>query len=187
MVSRRRKLRREMFDKFKKTKIYPIILLTVVVLVSVTLLMFLGNITSAVVEERKKAEIVEMLKQIYPEMSDFSLENDIYTVLEGQEEIGHAFLAEGNGYGGVISIIVGLDKDLAVKDISIVSQTETPGLGSMITEDSFTQQFIGLSAQEIELSSSGGKIDSISGATISSEAVTSAVRQAMEEKIKSIK
>lgn len=43
-----------MFDKFKKTKIYPIILLTVVVLVSVTLLMFLGNITSAVVEEKKR-------------------------------------------------------------------------------------------------------------------------------------
>ncbi|MDZ7837899.1 MAG: FMN-binding protein [Actinomycetota bacterium] len=128
-----------------------------------------------------------MLEQIYPRMTDFSFEQEIYTVLDGQEEIGYAFLASGNGYGGEISIMVGLDADLDIKDVSIVSHTETPGLGSRVTEDAFTGQFEGLSAQKIALSSAGGEIDAISGATISSEAVTSAIKETMEEKIKGLK
>jgi Na+-translocating ferredoxin:NAD+ oxidoreductase RnfG subunit len=47
--------------------------------------------------------------------------------------------------------------------------------------------FVGLEADEVALRSAGGEIDAITGATVSSKAVTEAVRQAMIEKIQNIK
>jgi len=176
-----------MFEKIKKTKAYPIVLLTVVVLVSVALLMALNSITAPVIEAQRKAEIIELLEDIFPQMTDFSYENEVYHILEDGQEAGYAFIASGSGYGGQISIMVGLDGDLTIKDVSIISHTETPGLGSRVTEEDFTSQFEGLALQDIALSKNGGQIDAITGATISSEAVVSAIREAMEEKLKVIK
>jgi len=69
----------------------------------------------------------------------------------------------------------------------IVSNTETPGLGSRIEEDFFTNRFEGLSVSDVKLSKEGGKVDAITGATISSKAVTDAVQRGLEEKIEQIK
>ena len=69
--------------------------------------------------------------------------------------------------------------NLSIKDLSILKQTETPGLGSRITESSFTDQFIGLSVSEVALKADNGRIDAITGATISSEAVVDTVREKM--------
>ncbi len=172
---------------FKNTKVYPIIILTIVVLVSVTVLIFLNTLTSPVVEAQKRKEINNQLQNIYSGMTDSELEDEIYYILKEDETIGYAFIAKGNGYGGEITIMVGLDKNLEVKDVSIMSHSETPGLGSRVTEESFTDDFKGLKIENIALNKNGGEIDAISGATISSEAVVSAVREEMKKKIKSIK
>ncbi|MFO7928078.1 MAG: RnfABCDGE type electron transport complex subunit G [Candidatus Humimicrobiaceae bacterium] len=172
---------------FKNTKVYPIFILTVVVLVSVAVLMFINSLTKPVVAEHKREEINALLQNIYSNMDDYEYTDEIYKVLEGEEIIGYAFMAKGKGYGGEITIMVGLDKDLQIKDVTIMSHTETPGLGSRVTENSFTSQFEGLTAEDIALAKNDGKIDAVSGATISSEAVVSAVREEMKEKIKSIK
>ncbi|MBM3709310.1 MAG: FMN-binding protein [Actinobacteria bacterium] len=80
-----------------------------------------------------------------------------------------------------------MDSNYQIKGISILSNTETPGLGTRITEISFTDQFKGLGLEDISLSKDGGKIDAITGATISSRAVTNAVRDEIEKKIETIK
>ena len=81
--------------------------------------------------------------------------------------------------------MVGLDSGFGIKGVSILSQTETPGLGSMITESLFTDQFKELSASDIALKTDGGKIDAVTGATISSRAVVNAVKEKMVEIIDS--
>ncbi len=175
-----------MFEKIKKTKPYPIALLTVVVLVSVSLLMALNSVTSPVIETRREEEIMIMLEDIFPQMTDFIFEDDMYYILEEGQEIGHAFIARGTGYGGEISIMVGLDTDLTIKDISIITHTETPGLGSKIEEEEFTSQFRGLDMPQLALSRDQGQIDAITGATVSSEAVALAIREEMEQRLKVI-
>lgn len=172
---------------FKNTKVYPIFILTAVVLVSVAVLMFINSLTKPVVAEHKREEINALLQNIYSNMDDYEYRDEIYKVLEGEEIIGYAFVAKGKGYGGEITIMVGLNKGLQIKDVTIMSHTETPGLGSRVAESSFTSQFEGLAAEDIALAKNGGKIDAVSGATISSEAVVSAVREEIKEKIKSIK
>ncbi len=172
-----------MIEKIKQTKPYPIILLTLVVLVSVALLMGLNTVTEPIIEAQREAAIIRILEEIFPGMTEFVLEDGIYYIFEDDQEQGYAFIASGSGYGGEISIMVGLDTDLLIKDISIISQTETPGLGSRIEEEDFLAQFSGLDVPQLELERNQGEIDAITGATVSSEAVVDAVREEMQDKL----
>jgi len=87
---------------------------------------------------------------------------------------------------GDINILVGLEDETTVKGIKIVSQEETPGLGTRITEPFFTDQFAGIAIKDIALSRDGGKIDAITSSTISSSAVVDAVRATVMEKVKQL-
>jgi electron transport complex protein RnfG len=84
-----------------------------------------------------------------------------------------AIEGEGKGFGGLIGVMVGVSRQGKLLDIGITSLKETPGIGSKVTEASFTDQFKGLEAKG-EL-----KVDGISGATYSSKGVMAAVDQAV--------
>jgi len=58
---------------------------------------------------------------------------------------------------------------------------ETPGMGAKIVEPAFRDQFTNVAIADLQLSSKGGKIDAISGATISSKAVISGLNGQIEE------
>lgn len=166
---------------------FPIILLTVIVAIAVTALTFADKLTRVKIEAQKEQEVHRMLSELFPEMSRYDFKNDIYTIYSNGAEVGYAFLALGKGYGGEISILVGLEDENTIKDIIIVSQTETPGLGSRITESSFTDRFTGLRIEDVALAEEGGKVDAITGSTISSKAVINAVRETAMEKVKLLK
>ena len=170
-----------MFKKILSNKAYPVVFLAVIVIVSVVLLIAVNSLTSSIVESRRVEEITGILENIFPEMSQYELEDEVYIIYQDNEKAGYAFMASGSGYGGDIDIVVGLDNSFGIKGVSILSQTETPGVGSKITESLFTDQFKGLSASDIALKSEGGKIDAITGATISSRAVVNAVKEKMVE------
>lgn len=86
------------------------------------------------------------------------------------------------GYSGKIELMVGLDPYGVIKKIEVLSHSETPGLGSKITDQAFLSQFIGktLESEEFKVKKDGGTIDAISGATISSRAFCDAVTQAID-------
>jgi len=176
-----------MLKKVLSNKAYPIVFLAVIVTISVVLLIAVNSFTSTVVESRRGEEVTAILEEIFPEMSRYELEDEVYTIYQDDTKTGYAFKASGNGYGGNIDILVGLDNNFTIIGISILSQTETPGVGSRITENSFTDQFKGLSANDIALSSEGGKIDAVTGATISSRAVIDAIKEKIVEVIETLK
>jgi electron transport complex protein RnfG len=120
-------------------------------------------------------------------MSKYTVEEDIYTIYSNGAEIGYALEAVGKGYGGDIDILIGLKDETTVKGITIISQGETPGLGSRISESSFISEFAGLNIEDIALKQDGGQIDAITGATISSKAVVNTVRTEAMEKVQSLK
>ncbi len=163
-------------------KLSPIMFVTLVVLISVTLLYITEGFTSAQLHR----QVAEKIESMFPEMTDYDFEDDIYTLYTDGNKIGYAFLATGAGYSGEISILVGLENSEAVKGIIILSNQETPGIGSRITESDFTDKFIGLNIDDIALRQEGGQIDGLTGATISSKAVVDAVRETAVEKVKLI-
>ncbi len=86
------------------------------------------------------------------------------------------------GFGGDIQITVGITSDGTVSGISILSISETAGLGMRATEPSFYEQYQGKQAEKFVVSKDGGDgepIDALSGATITSRAVTGAVNAAL--------
>lgn len=169
-------------------KIYPIMFVTLIVFISVTLLIFTESFTSAVLQARLQQQVEEELVSIFPEIdsSVYNEESEIYTLLSGGVPIGYAFLAIGSGYSGDIAILVGLEDSETVKGIIILSQQETPGIGDRITGDGFTSQFAGLNIDAVNFRQDGGQIDGLAMATISSEAVIDAVRDTAMEKVKLI-
>ena len=84
-----------------------------------------------------------------------------------------------DGYGGDIQVSVGIQSDGTVTGVSFLSLCETAGLGMKAKEDSFSSQFAGKQVESFEVTKTGAtsdnQIDAISGATITSSAVTSAV------------
>ncbi len=167
-------------------KIYPLIAVTVVVFVAVILLGLTDNLVRDKIEWQKEQKIQRQLFEIFPNMTEHTLEGDIYMIYSNGAEIGFAFLAVGKGYGGLIDILVGLENETTIKGVTIVSHLESPGLGARITESVFTNQFTGLNIDDVVLTRDGGEIDAITGATISSKAVVEAIRDAAVEKIESL-
>jgi len=102
--------------------------------------------------------------------------------------LGYAFLAEGNGYQGVIKIMAGVKPDLrTLVGIEILESQETPGLGQEITEEPFKSQFKGLQVSP-EISYVKNKkpekpnqIEAITGATVSSSAICSILNEKIEK------
>ena len=92
-----------------------------------------------------------------------------------------AYGASAMGYIDVIEVMVGFKPDGEVIGISIMTNIETPGLGSRISESEFTDQFTGIDLETNKLSPEGGKIDAISGATNSSIGVIKAVNLALQQ------
>ncbi len=168
-------------DALKKA--FPVILLTVVVAICVSLLTAVGGITLPRIEAMERERILGMLSDMFPDMTRYSLEEEIYTIYKDEDAIGYAFIAVGRGYGGDVNILVGLEDEATVKGITIISHTETPGLGSKIAEDLFTDQFASADIDDVALTRDGGRIDAVTGATVSARAVADAVRSTAREKI----
>ncbi|MFC1883645.1 RnfABCDGE type electron transport complex subunit G [Thermodesulfobacteriota bacterium] len=106
---------------------------------------------------------------------------NIFPAKQGDKIVALAYGSSATGYHGIIEVMVGIDTSGKLTGISIMTHTETPGLGAKIVQADFTDQFTGLElSDELNLSSAGGKVDGISGASLSSKGVMAAVRKALE-------
>ncbi len=104
-----------------------------------------------------------------------------YTVgSQGGQPTGYAVTALASGFSSVIRTIVGINPDFTVNKIAVVYQNETPGLGTKCEDADFKGQFAGLSLENIAVKQDGGKIEAITGATITSRALANSVKETAE-------
>ena len=105
----------------------------------------------------------------------------VFPAKKGGETQAIAYSAAAKGYHDLIEVMVGVDPEGKLTGISIMTHTETPGLGARIVEPDFTDQFAGLDLETTKLSAEGGKVDTLSGATFSTVGVITAVGAALEQ------
>lgn len=105
--------------------------------------------------------------------------------IKGGNTIGVIFTESAKGYGADIQVMTAVDMDCTVISIQILDVSgETPGLGQNVTKENFFNQFIGLK-DGIKVIKGGmadnqnNEINAVTGATISSNAVTEAVNKAL--------
>lgn len=89
-----------------------------------------------------------------------------------------AFEAFGKGFGGDIGVLVAVNLETdEIVGVGVTTHQETPGVGARVTtEENFSAQFKGLSIKEpFKVKADGGKVDALSGATVSSRGVCGAL------------
>ena len=128
------------------------------------------------------ASTESVLSELFPDADAFEAQEIgdriVYLAFETGEPAGRGTRFEAAGYGGAIEVFVAVDRDGKIIAVRVLSHSETPGLGDVITSDDFLSHFAGMSAGDpIEV---GHDIDLISGATASVTGVTRAVRSAID-------
>lgn len=142
-------------------------------------------VTKPVIEALKEQKTQKAIEEVLPgggEAMEFADDTGMVKAVYGSET-GYAVLVEPSGFGGAISMMVGVDKAGNVLGISVISHTETASLGAVAGEktgkgEAFRNQYVGLSGS-LAVTADGGSIDSITGATITSRAVTAGVNAAL--------
>ncbi len=152
-----------------------------------------NNITAPVIEERNIQASNEARKTVLSEADEFKeldgMNSDIvlevYEGIKDGQVIGYTIKTSSKGYGGAIELMVGISKDGKITGVEIGNHSETPGLGSKATEPMFKNQYVDKDVSNSLLVVKGSanndnEISAISGATITSNGVTSGVNAAMK-------
>ena len=169
----------------EKKKPNAAVVLTLIAVVAALVLAVTNAVTAGPIKEHEQAALREALGQVMPleeggtyaQVTDGLEGYDITSLYEAKnaagEVIGYCVTAAKKGYGGQVSVTMGVDREGKVTGAVITAASETAGLGSRVQEEDFTEQFTGLSAID------GGTFAKISGATISSTAVLNATNAAL--------
>jgi electron transport complex protein RnfG len=150
--------------------------------------------TQAQLEENVIAAQKAILAELVPEADSFDPvegsanaegEQEVlyYRAMDGSGNIiAYAFFQQQRGSQGMIVVAGAIDSSFSnVLGMNVLSHEETPGLGARITTPAFRNQFNDVPVQQLALSRSGGSIDAITGATISSQAVITALNTKIDE------
>ena len=170
--------------KFVLRLVLPLFLITVVVAAA---LAGINSITAERIASAKEVKVQQAISQVLPDAQVEQVRFDadahplVKAVYAGDE--GYAIEVQPAGFGGGISMMVGISKNGQVLGISIISHTETPGLGAVSAAgnskgQSFRDSFKGL-FYPVSVSKDGGEADTITGATITSRAVADGVNAAL--------
>jgi len=116
-------------------------------------------------------------------LKDGDVERTVFVAFYEGEPRAVAFETFGKGYGGNVGLMVGIDlKENKLMGVGVTTHAETPGMGAKAKSDpNFVAQFKEQPTDNpIKVTADGGGINSISGATITSRAVSAAATEAVE-------
>ena len=173
--------------------------LFVICAVAAGLLAGTNQITAPLIEQRNEQANAEARKLVLESAQDFEEVKDAKTdnskgvkvseIYEAKDAsgntVGYTLKVLPSGYGGTIELMVGIDSaNGQVSGINVVSNSETAGLGAKATDPEFSDQYKGKPLEELSVLKNGTpgdtEIKAISGATITSTAVTNGVDAAIE-------
>lgn len=168
-----------------------VLCLLVICLVSSALLAGGYALTKAPIDAAAVAKTNNAIAQVVPEFDSDPVKAVInvsgkdytyYTVSKAGEVAGYAIMSSASGFGGAVSLMVGMTADGVVYNTSVLSQSETPGLGAKCTEPAFADQFKNFNPAEkvLKVKKDGGDVDAITASTITSRAYVNAVQTAVD-------
>lgn len=175
------------------------VILLIICFVSTALLAFAKEATDPKIMEQRQLAAEESRKQVLPladafealdtaQLADLQKTDptiaEVFIGKKGGEVAGYFIKATPSGYAGAVEILTGIDMEGKIVNVKMGSNKETPGLGTVIGEPKFTSQFTGKGAGGIlELikspDASDQQVTAITGATITSRAMTNGVNSAI--------
>ncbi|MDD6275647.1 MAG: FMN-binding protein [Clostridia bacterium] len=173
----------------KKEIILPAVALFVICLVSTLLLAFANKVTAPIIEKNSAQTEIETRQTVLSadKFTDETSGDLSFAVGYGKDgnPMGMIFVTNAKSYGGEIKIMTGIDMDGKVTGVEILSINDTAGLGMNAKKDSFKEQFKGLiggiTVKKNSSNHDNNEITALTGATITSNAVTTAVNEALDD------
>ncbi len=174
-----------------KEIVIPALSLFVICIVVTALLGLTNAVTAPKIEELAVETQEAAKKEVLADAASFGeaeqtqLSGTTYTYYKGLAAdgsvMGYVVETVSKGYGGDISLMVGVGADGTVQGVSILSINETAGLGMNAENPEFLEQFLGKSGTigVQKNGSSDTEIQALTGATITSEAMADGVNQAL--------
>lgn len=176
-----------------KQIIRPMSILGLICIVCAGLLGVVESVTREPIHLQEEATATAGMKKVFADAASFeevavekgTTVNDVEigsvseAIDASGETIGYVVEVLPSGFGGTVDTMVGVDLDNAVTGISILSLSESPGLGARVKEAWFQDQFVGKTSP-IMVTKDGGTIESITSATITSRAVSTGVTAACD-------
>ena len=144
-------------------------------------------ITAPIAAEKNEMLKQQAMKELVNDAETFKEvpdKDEWFAAEKDGKVIAYVVPGESKGYGGAIKMLVAVTSDGKVIDYNILTSNETPGLGDNASKEPFRSQFKGKQAEALTVvkdPSNKENIQAMTGATISSKAVTLAVKNAVEE------
>ena len=176
-----------------KEFISPILVLVVICFVTTFLLAFVYGVTAPIIAENTAKAASEARMTLLPAADNFTESGaDLVVYEEGKVYVEDCYVADNgegmvvtvksNSYGGMLTAMVGIDKDGAVTGVQVTEHADTPGVGTKAHAEGHLKQYVG----HTELASDNIKahaddIVEVTGASVSSGAIHKAVYCALEQ------
>jgi len=165
--------------------------LMAICLVCSALLAGVYALTKSAIDSANEKKLAAAVNAVVPEYDSMSIDETVvmdgkeypYNIVYlGGEPVAMAITSTVVGFGGPLTLLVGVTVDGIVYNTSVFTHSETPGLGAKCTEPAFHDQFAGWNPMEKTLivKKDGGDVDAITASTITSRAYTLAVANAVK-------
>lgn len=152
------------------------------------LLGLVNHVTEPVITAKKAEKTKAAMAQVLAADSYEPVDTDaanvtaLYKAMTGGEQSGYVAEVTSSGFGGVISMVVGVDMNGVVTGVAVTDHAETANVGTKVVGDqSVLDRFVGMSYGEggITVNSGSNRFDGITGATVSSKGVTAGINAAL--------
>ena len=162
----------------------PALILFTICLVVTALLAGTNLLTKNKIAEQSALEAEQSRKVVLSDADSFEEADGYYIGKANNETVGYVFQTEAKGYGGEVKVMTGISTDGQITGVVILEHSETPGLGANAEKASFTDQFKQAVPENgitlVKNKAPGdGEIEAMTGASITSRAVTNAVNEAI--------
>ena len=180
----------------KSSFVNMVVVLGLVCLICSALLGAVYVVTEAPIAAANLAKTNQAISEVVPAFDNVPSDEKFTVSVGGKEYLVYPAKAQGSvagyavecsviGFGGPVKIMVGFDAAGNIYHSSVISHSETPGLGAKISDNSqgnFREQFKGKNPKDYKLKvkQDGGDVDAITASTITSRAYTSAVKEACD-------
>lgn len=173
--------------RIRNEYIAPTLVLMTICLIVALALTLTFEVTKPIIATNTKAYADAARSEVLPSGSgsftliDQETLDGIADIYIADNKSGVVITSIEKGFGGKIIVMVGIDKEGDIQGIKILEHTETPGLGTKAMTKNHLSQYLGQSKITNTRASDATKIDAITGATISSNAIYRAAEDSLRQ------
>lgn len=146
------------------------------------LLAFVNELTAGRIDELTRQKAEQAMREVLPAQDytplDAALPQGV-TEAYRAGDAGYVVRVAPNGFGGATDLMVGVKADGTVNGVAVIAHSETASLGANCTREEFRAQYAG-GAGPFAVGQDGGTIEALTGATVTSRAVTDGVNAALD-------